>query len=86
MTWRDQPALKGKLIGKGEPSAKSQDYGPTGGGTDEARRSAYYANPPSNPGLSGLQLETSPDRRRGFVRNGVVSVATFMSRKRMPYR
>lgn len=52
----------------------------------EAERSAYYANPPSNLGLNGLQLDTDVNKRRGYVRNGVVGVpATPFHRKREPF-
>ena len=46
----------------------------TGNLADEAR-AKRFANPPSNPGLCGLQISTSPSARKGHVFDGVVGVS-----------
>lgn len=47
---------------------------PGNGAVRESTRASYYANPPSNFGLNGLQLDSDLNKRRGYVRNGVVGV------------
>ncbi|HZP77538.1 MAG TPA: hypothetical protein VFB45_15445 [Pseudolabrys sp.] len=55
-----------------------------GKGTKESKRASHYANPPSNPGLNGLQLDRSPGSRRGYTRAGVVGTASYFARKGEP--
>jgi hypothetical protein len=59
---------------------------PTGALNSE-KRAEHYANPPSNPGFCGFQLDKQPGRRNaGYERKGVTYTSSSMARKGMPFR
>lgn len=76
MTWRGQPSIKAGVIGGRK--AKSA-------GSGEGTRANHYANPPSNLGLNGLQLNSDPYARRGYTRPGVVGTSSTFARKGEPF-
>ena len=57
-----------------------------GGNLHKESRAEHYANPPSNPGLCGLQIDTPADKRTCYVRDGVVGTSSTMARKGEPFR